>query len=56
MMTLSEIKELLAQQLDEVDIIDLLGITSYDIVGAFEDLIEERLDLIIRALDLDGDE
>ena len=53
MRTLNEIKELIVQQIDEVDLIELLGLTSQDIVNAFDYLIEEKLESILPALEID---
>ena len=52
MRTLEEIKELISERVDEVDIIDLLNLTTEDIVNAFEDRVEERLDKIISFLEV----
>ena len=52
MRTLEEIKELISERVDEVDIIDLLNLTTEDIVNAFEDRVEERLDKIISYLEI----
>ena len=52
MRTLEEIKELISERVDEVDIIDLLNLTTEDIVNTFEDRVEERLDKIISFLDV----
>lgn len=41
--TIEELKEKL-KRLDEVDLLDVLGVTSEDIVEAFEYLIEEKQD------------
>lgn len=41
--TLEELKEKL-KRIDEVDLIDILGVSSDDIVEAFEYLIEEKQD------------
>jgi len=38
-LTLNELKERLAQEYDEVTLIDILGVTSEEIVEAFEDRI-----------------
>ena len=43
-MTLSDLKEQLAIGFDEVDLLDMLGVDSYQLVEAFSDLIEERFD------------
>lgn len=52
MLTLPELKEKIVQQIDEVDIIDLLGLTTEDIVNAFEDKIEDKWDKIVEELEL----
>lgn len=52
MLTLPELKEKIVQQVDEVDIIDLLGLTTEDIVNAFEDKIENKWDRIVEELEL----
>jgi hypothetical protein len=56
MLTLEELKEKIIQQIDEVDIIDLLGLTTEDIVNAFEHKIEELEDKIISELELSSEE
>jgi hypothetical protein len=52
MRTLEELKELISERVDEVDIVDLLGLTTQDIVEAFSDKIEERLAKILNYLDV----
>lgn len=52
MLTLPELKEKIVQQVDEVDIIDLLGLTTEDIVNAFEDKIEDKWEQIVEELEL----
>ena len=52
MLTTEEIKEKIIEQIDEVDLIDLLGLTTEDLVEAFEDKIIEKEQKIIRELDL----
>lgn len=52
MLTLQELKEKIIEQVDEVDIIDLLGLTTQDIVNAFEDKIEDKWDKIVSELEL----
>ena len=56
MITLEELKEKIIEQIDEVDIIDLLGLTTEDIVNAFEHKVEELEDKIIRELELSSEE
>lgn len=52
MLTLEELKEKIIDQIDEVDIIDLLGLTTEDIVNAFEDRVEDKQSKIIKELEL----
>jgi hypothetical protein len=52
MLTIEELKEKIVEQVDEVDIIDLLGLTTQDIVEAFDDIIEEKIQVILKELDL----
>jgi hypothetical protein len=52
MLTIEEVKEKIVEQVDEVDIIDLLGLTTQDIVEAFDDIIEEKIQVILKELDL----
>lgn len=52
MLTLNELKEKLAEQEDEVDLIQILGITSYDLVNAFDEIIEENYDRLMQELEL----
>lgn len=52
MLTTHELKEKLIEQVDEVDLIDILGLTTEDIVNSFSDLIEENTDRLIRELEL----
>lgn len=51
MLTLTELKEKIVEQVDEVDIIDLLGLTTEDIVNAFEDRIEDKWEILERELE-----
>jgi hypothetical protein len=51
MRTLDEIKELIAQRVDEVDFIDILGLTTEDLVNAFQNEIEDKLDKFIKVLE-----
>ena len=52
MLTLEELKEKIVEQVDEVDIIDLLGLTTKDLVDAFDNVIEEKIKIILKELDL----
>ncbi len=53
MLTLNELQEKLIEQFDEVDIIDLLGLTTQDIVYAFPDKLEDNYDKLIKELELE---
>ena len=60
MLTLIELKEKVSEQISEFDLVDLLGLTSWDIVNAFEDKLEAKyaqiLDELIIKEDEDGEE
>jgi hypothetical protein len=47
--TIEELKEKL-KRLDEVELLDILGVTSEEIVEAFEYLIEEKQDKLKKEL------
>ena len=53
MLTLVELQEKLIEQVDEVDLIDLLGLTTHDLVYAFIDKIEDNYDKLIEELELE---
>jgi hypothetical protein len=46
-LTINELKEKL-MQFDEIDILELLDLTSEDILNRFEDLIEHNYDKLIK--------
>ena len=46
MHTLEEIKERLAETIDEVEILEILNINSFDLVEAFADRIEEKASVL----------
>ena len=50
-LTLEEVKELLAKRLDEVTLLEVLEISSEDLVEAFSDKIEEKMELLERELE-----
>jgi hypothetical protein len=50
--TLKELKEKIIEQVTEIDLIDILGLTTKDIVEAFEDVIEERYAKFLNELEL----
>ena len=49
-LTLEELKEKLAERVDEVTLLDLLAITSYDLVERFEDIIEDKYDKLMKEI------
>jgi hypothetical protein len=51
-LTLEELRERL-KSLDEVMLVELLGLTSEDLVKAFSDLIEENADQLLTEVDWD---
>lgn len=42
MLTLIELKEKVSEQISEFDLVDLLGLTTEDLVNAFEDRLEAK--------------
>jgi hypothetical protein len=52
MLTLQELKEKIVEQVPELDLLDILGLTTKDLVDAFEDEIEEKYSKFLRELDL----
>ncbi len=44
-LTLTELKEKL-MQFDELDLIELLGLTSEDILERFEDIVEDKFEIL----------
>jgi hypothetical protein len=55
MLTLEELKQKLAERLDEITLLELLSINSYDIVERFEDFIENNYDRLMKEIDDDYD-
>ena len=51
MLTLEELKEKIVEQINEVDLIDYLGLTSEDLVEVFSDKIEERFEVFLDVVD-----
>lgn len=51
-LTTSELADKIAEQVDEVDLIDLLGLTTQEIVQAFLWKVEEKAETIIEQLEL----
>ena len=56
MLTLNEIKQKITEQVSEVDLIDLLNITTEDLVEVFQDKIEANANYIIEQLELDEED
>jgi len=48
-LTIDEVKHRL-MQFSEVDVIELLDLTSEDILDRFEDIIEERYEILIKEI------
>lgn len=55
-LTLVELKEKIIEQVDEVDFIDFLGLTTEDLVAAFSDVIEENPDKFLDILDFEDED
>jgi len=54
-LTLQEIKEKLAEEYDEITLLEVLNINSFDLVDAFFERIEERYDYFNKELSMNGD-
>jgi hypothetical protein len=54
-LTLQEIKEKLAEEYDEITLLEVLNINSYDLVDAFFERIEERYEYFNKQLSMNGD-
>lgn len=52
MLTLTELKEKVIEQMSEFDVVDLLGLTTEDIVNAFEDKLLAKYNYLINELEL----
>jgi len=55
-LTIPELKEKIIEQVDEVDFIDFLGLTTEDLVSAFSDEIEENPEKFLNLLDFNEDD
>jgi hypothetical protein len=51
MITLTDLMEKLKATVDEVSILELLNLTTADIVDRFEDVIEENYDRLVKEFD-----
>ena len=54
-LTLQEIKEKLAEEFDEITLLEVLNINSFDLVDAFFDRIEDKYEFFNKQLSIDGD-
>jgi predicted S18 family serine protease len=54
-LTLQEIKEKLAEEYDEITLLEVLNINSFDLVDAFFERIEERYEYFNKELSMNGD-
>ena len=54
-LTLQELKERL-KRLDELSLLEVLDVTSEEIVEYFEDRIEDNFDKLLREVEYDGEE
>jgi hypothetical protein len=52
MLTIKEMKEIIIQQVPEVDFLELLNINTSMLVNAFEEELIEKLDEIIKGLEI----
>ena len=55
-LTLVELKEKIIEQVDELDFIDFLGLTTEDLVSAFSDVIEENPEKFLDILDFEDED
>lgn len=51
-LTLEELKEKVKEQINEVDLLEILEVTSEDLVDRFDDIIEEKYDILIEIVDV----
>lgn len=56
MITLEELKIYLAENVDEVELLELLQLNSNMLIGGFDDVIENNFDYICHKFGLDEDE
>jgi hypothetical protein len=54
-LTLQEIKEKLAEEFDEITLLEVLNINSFDLVDAFFDRIEDKYEFFNKQLSMNGD-
>lgn len=51
-LTLEELKEKVKEQINEVDLLEILEVTSEDLVDRFDDIIEEKYDILLEIVDV----
>ena len=51
-LTLEELKEKVKEQINEVDLLEILEVTSEDLVNRFDDLNEEKYDILLEIDDV----
>jgi hypothetical protein len=51
MLTLNELKERIIEQVSEEDLIDLLGLTTEELVEAFQFKIEDKYEVLLSELE-----
>lgn len=51
MLTLNELKEKMVENLSEIDVMELLEISTEDLVERFEDRIEDKLEHILSQME-----
>lgn len=56
MLTHEELKELLASRVDEVTLLDVLEITSEELLNAFDDVVERKRPQLLDLVDYSDDE
>jgi len=52
-LTTAELNEKVIEQINEVDLLELLDLTTEELVYAFQDKIDERREVLLDALELD---
>ena len=52
-LTTAELNEKVIEQINEVDLLELLDLTTEEIVYAFQDKVDERREVLLDALELD---
>ena len=50
-LTLDELNERLAERVDEITLMEILNINSYDLIAMFGDRVEDKLDELLEEFD-----